>query len=173
MSKRSPRRFLRDLFSSQSSDLERILRTRVANAEDARDLAQEAFMRLLRLERTEFIRRPEQYLLRIAAKLAYEHRLKARNSRVDTMPEVPEALHERMPSAEDEVLTEHSVLELERTLEQLPPNVQAALIWHRRDGLTYAEIGERLGVSGNMVKKYLQKGVAHCRAELKENGNDD
>ena len=173
MSKRSPRQFLRDLFSSQSSDLERFLRTRVASAEDARDLAQEAFMRLLRLERTEFIRRPEQYLLRIAANLAYEHRLKARNSRIDTMPEVPEALHARMPSAEDEVLTEHSVLELERTLEQLPPNVQAALIWHRRDGLTYSEIGERLGVSGNMVKKYLQKGVAHCRAELKENSNDD
>ncbi len=130
-------------------------------------------MRLLRLDRTEFIRRPEQYLLRIAANLAFEHRLKERKSLVNTVAELPENGQTTIPSAEDEVVNQQSIVELERVLETLPPNVQAALIWHRRDGLTYAEIAERLGVSGNMVKKYLQKGVAHCRTHLKDNGDDD
>ena len=73
MSKRSTGQFVVDLFRTQSRDLERFLHSRVSNAEDARDLAQEAFMRILRLERAEYIRRPEQYLLRVATDLAFEH----------------------------------------------------------------------------------------------------
>jgi RNA polymerase sigma factor (sigma-70 family) len=52
---------------------------------------------------------------------------------------------------------------LARALERLSPKARAALIWHRRDGKTYDEIGERLGVSRNMVKKYLSQALAHCR----------
>jgi RNA polymerase sigma-70 factor (ECF subfamily) len=35
-----------------------------------------------------------------------------------------------------------------------------------RDGLTYQQIGEQLGVSANMVKKYLSKALGHCRQRL-------
>ena len=129
-------------------------------------------MRILRLKRTEYIRRPEQYLLRIAANLAFEHRLKQRNSLVDVVAEVPEHVPAEELTLEDRLAAQQQVDELERVLEGLSPNVQAALIWHRRDGLTYAEIAQRLGVSSNMVKKYLQKGVAHCRAQLQEINDD-
>jgi len=52
---------------------------------------------------------------------------------------------------------------LEHTLSQLSPKARATLIWHRRDGHTYEEIAERLGISRNMVKKYLAQSLAHCR----------
>jgi DNA-directed RNA polymerase specialized sigma24 family protein len=35
-----------------------------------------------------------------------------------------------------------------------------------RDGMTYVEIGEHLGVSANMVKKYLSKALSYCRQRL-------
>ena len=38
-----------------------------------------------------------------------------------------------------------------------------ALILQYRYGLTYQEIADRLGVSSNMVKKYLAQGLGHCR----------
>jgi RNA polymerase sigma-70 factor (ECF subfamily) len=35
------------------------------------------------------------------------------------------------------------------------------------DGLTYIEIGQRLGVSDRMVKKYMARAMLHClTAEL-------
>ena len=43
---------------------------------DARDLAQEAYVRLLRLERKDLIREPRPYLYRIAANILYEYELK-------------------------------------------------------------------------------------------------
>jgi DNA-directed RNA polymerase specialized sigma24 family protein len=35
--------------------------------------------------------------------------------------------------------------------------------WH---GMSYEQIGERLGVSSHMVKKYLSQAVAHCRRRM-------
>jgi len=51
-------------------------------------------------------------------------------------------------------------------LEQLPSRWRTALILQHRYGLTYQQIAERLGVSSNMVKKYLAQGLAHCRRDM-------
>lgn len=166
MSKRPARQIFKDLFRTQAADLQRYLSRRVSNEEDARDLAQEAFMRILRMDRLEYIRQPEHYLLRIAANLAYEHRLKLRNARISFMADLPENTDTGLFSEEEIASNRQQVEELQKAIKTLSPNVQAALIWHRRDGLTYDEIATRLGVSGSMVKKYLQTGVAQCRTYL-------
>ena len=51
-------------------------------------------------------------------------------------------------------------------LEQLSPKCRAAVelqYWH---GLSYEEIALRLGISTNMVKKYLSQGLVHCRRRM-------
>jgi RNA polymerase sigma-70 factor (ECF subfamily) len=48
-------------------------------------------------------------------------------------------------------------------LQQIPARWRTALILQYRYGLTYPEIADRLGVSSNMVKKYLAQGLGHCR----------
>lgn len=56
----------------------------------------------------------------------------------------------------------------------LSPKARACLIWHRRDGLTYREIGARLGISTSMVKKYLCQAMAHCHQYMgAEKGGSD
>ena len=52
---------------------------------------------------------------------------------------------------------------LERTLDQLPPRVAMALIMHRMAGHTIAEIARELGIAEITVKKYLARGLVHCR----------
>jgi RNA polymerase sigma-70 factor (ECF subfamily) len=42
------------------------------------------------------------------------------------------------------------------------------LLLHRREGMTYEEIGAQVGISTSMVKKYLAQGLQHCRLHLKE-----
>src|SRR5687767_3031982 len=60
--------------------LHRFLTRRLQNAEDARDLAQEAYLRFYQLADTDAVRRPSGYLFRIAVNLVYEFRLKRRQS---------------------------------------------------------------------------------------------
>lgn len=64
---------------------------------------------------------------------------------------------------EDAAATTQRMGHLATLLAQLSPKVRATLIWHRRDGRTYEEIGARLAVPRNRVKKYLAKALAHCR----------
>ena len=39
---------------------------------------------------------------------------------------------------------------------------------NRRDGKTYEEIGARLGISRNMVKKYLAQALGECRKRVEQ-----
>jgi len=155
------------LFADRGDDLLRYLSSRLPNKEDARDLAQETYLRLLRRDRVDLVRHPEAYLFRIAANLMYEHWLKkrpeadARGSMID-----PDSLMSDNLSTEETVANQQSIDALHRVLRVLPPKQQQVVLMHRRDGLTYGEMAEKLGISVGMVKKHLAKGLARCREQL-------
>jgi DNA-directed RNA polymerase specialized sigma24 family protein len=56
--------------------LRRFLAARLRNAADVPDLAQEVFLRLLRVQSHETIRTPEAYLLTIAGHVVHQHTLR-------------------------------------------------------------------------------------------------
>jgi RNA polymerase sigma factor (sigma-70 family) len=153
----------------------RFFLSRLPNAADAPDLVQEVYLRLLRLDRPDLIRAPEAYLFTIASNITREQALK-RSSRPphialdDTPPEELPADIEVFGTAGPEAaaVQEDRVRRLETALAQLSPKARATLVWHRRDGCTYGEIAERLGISRNMVKKYLSQALAHCRTAIAE-----
>ena len=139
------------------------------DATEAHDLAQEVFLRLLRLERPDLIRQPEAYLFTIAANIVRETALKhsVRPVQVAIEDAPSEALASidacTQHSPEESAQNQARIHELERVLATLSPKARAALIWHRRDGKTYNEIGQRLGISSHMVKKYIAKALVECR----------
>lgn len=151
--------------------------SRLPDSSEAPDLVQEVYLRVLRVDRPDLIRSPEAYLFTIATHLAQEHWLK-RSSRPlhIALEETPsEDLHADVNvfaagAPEDAALKAASMQRLESVLAQLSPKARATLVWHRRDGLTYKEIGARLGISTNMVKKYLAQSLAHCRSQLQSPG---
>ena len=51
-------------------------------------------------------------------------------------------------------------------LERLAPRAYATLVMYRCEGMTLQEIGERLGVSHVMVRKYLARAIAYCDERL-------
>jgi RNA polymerase sigma factor (sigma-70 family) len=149
------------------ADLVRFLSKRVRSAADARDLAQEAYVRLLRLERKDLIRDPRPYLYRVAANILYEFELKRR---ADVVALASWSDEHRADCASGYVEGEVEALMLRRRLEsvlsQLSPKCRAVLILHRREGMTYEEIGKKIGISVSMVKKYLAQGLRDCRKQL-------
>jgi RNA polymerase sigma factor (sigma-70 family) len=159
--------WLEGLVQRNDRDLKRYLSQRIVNRAEVEDLAQEIYLRLLRIERKDLIRCPEALLFRVASNAVYEWRLLARNR----LPHGPEAL-ETLEAADDEPSADIWRTELSQALtsalERLSPKCRAAVVLHRREQLTYAEVGVRLGISVAMVKKYLSHGVALCREQLRE-----
>src|SRR5215467_9041892 len=69
-------RLVEDLAQGCGNDLVRFIARRLRSVADARDLAHEAYVRLLRVKRKDLIRDPQAYLYRIAANILYEFELK-------------------------------------------------------------------------------------------------
>jgi RNA polymerase sigma-70 factor (ECF subfamily) len=153
------------LFRTRGDDLLGFLRRRLNSDADAHDIAQEAYLRFIRLAEPERIDNAEAYLFRIAANLLWEHRMREKR----TTTEIEKAL---------EVETEHTPLDLavssqqvqrfRAALDALPATPRAVLMLSLRDGLTYEVIGSQLGVSVSMVKKHMQAALAFCRRRLRD-----
>ncbi len=159
------RGFVEKLFAEHRRALQSYFHRRIRTKSDAPDLAQEVYVRMLRVSDPEAIRDPQLYLYTVASNLVKEHsvldRRQASSLDIDEVS-VRQALGE-LPSMESRLQEAEMVERLGMTLEQLPPRWRTALILQYRYGLTYQEIADRLGVSANMVKKYLAQGLGHCR----------
>src|ERR1700756_6078583 len=71
-------RLVEGLAQGCGNDLVRFIARRLRSVADARDVAHEAYVRLLRVKRKDLIRDPQAYLYRIAVNILYEFELKKR-----------------------------------------------------------------------------------------------
>jgi RNA polymerase sigma factor (sigma-70 family) len=156
------------LFAQQGGSLHAFLYRRVRVRSDVAELAQEVYLRMLRIPDVEAIRNPESYLYTVAGNLAKEH---ARHQQKDgdilniDDPLVQQQLAE-LPAFAGQLDTQTRIKRLREVLHQLPPKCHAAVVlkyWH---GLSYEQIAGRLGISTNMVKKYLSQALVHCRRRM-------
>ena len=160
------------LFAEHGGALQAFLFRRVHKHPDAAELAQEVYVRMLRVPDMESVRNPEAYLYTVASNLAKEH---ARQERRDgdvvdvDDPLVQEQLAE-LPSYAGQLDAQERIKRLREVLHQLSPKCQAAVVLQYWHGLSYDEIGQRLGVSTNMVKKYLSQALVHCRRRMSRLG---
>jgi len=155
------------LFEARGSDLLRFLRQRLGSEADARDIAQETYLRFIRLGNPEQIENCEAYLFRIATNLLWEHKLRERKLAGQSPLEEPQTA-ETTPFdlAINEEFSEH----MQRVLETLPQAQRAVLILRIRDDCTCAEISAKTGISTSMVKKHLHAALDKCRRRLREYG---
>lgn len=154
----------RTVIEAEGERVERFLRSKLANPADAQDLAQEAYLRLLRAKEPQLIQDPAAYLFRIARNLVGEFYTKLPPS-ASSLDDVDLADQGRPVEALAE--SGQQLERLSEVLSHLSPKCRAALILHRRDGMTVSEIAEELQVSVGSVKKYLSQGLARCRMRLR------
>jgi RNA polymerase sigma factor (sigma-70 family) len=152
------------LFHARGADLLRFLRQRLGSIADARDLAQETYLRFIRLGDPDRIDNPEAYLFRIASNLLWEHRLRAQ-SLLGQSPLEETATEEHTPL--DLTATMQIGEKLKLALNALPPVQRAILVLHLRDGISCVDIGGQTGLSASMVKKHLRQALGFCRRRLR------
>lgn len=149
--------------------LRRISGLRVSDSE-VRDLAQEVFLRLLRVSNPDLVRHPRAYMLRVAANILQEWRLRGDRFVVTAPAEL-----DTLPSNADPIRDidgEARAHQLNKALAALPPMYRAAVALRAQYGLTVAQVAIHLGVSERMVKRYIEKGYAILRDRLAESPAD-
>ena len=137
---------------------------RLRNRQQAEDLAHDTFVRVLESTSTD-ITQPRAYLHQTARNIAVD--AYRREDRRDAI--VLEDFDQRSPHSGDPEHAMHAIQlaqSIERALAELPLNCRKIFIWQKIEGLTQQEIAERLGLSKNMVEKYMIRTLRHLRDRL-------
>ena len=162
--------FAATAFEKHYRELHRYLVRRLPRTQDANDLIQEVFLRVLRLPRTELVRTPQAYVYGIASHVVHELRMRLQHERVTFDSHAVDHLSEQPSELPPDELAERlsTQRQLEQALARLPPTHQAVLLLHKRDGLSREEVAIALGLSAHTVKKYIFQAMAQMRAEWRE-----
>lgn len=153
--------WLANEFRSSYGWLKSKLQRRVGSPADAEDLASSSFAELAGVQDLGTVREPRAFLTTIAHRLTFEmwRRRDLERAYLNSLPidDGPVA-----PSAESIVEVSQALLLADQALAGLPDKARSAFIYSQIDGLTYAEIAERLGVSTSMVRKYIAQALTRC-----------
>ena len=129
----------------------------LGNADDAEDIAQEAFLRILRAaHRYQPTAAFRTYLYRIVTRLCRDHRRKASPSSCPN----PDAETSQAPSPEACAAAREERRAVQEALASLPVKQREAVVLRYYESLSYDEIGEVTGNSRKGVERLLARGRA-------------
>lgn len=153
------------LFREHNRALIAFLSSRLDSAAEAQEVAQEAYVRLLRLEHPEQVGFLRAYLFRIASNLAID-RLRQRNVRAETAEE--EVFEEWLeaPVPERRALAVDQLRLVREALRELPRKTSAAFVMHVIEGRDFDAIARTMKLTERMVRYHVARAMAHCRARL-------
>ncbi len=153
------------LFEAHNRTLLRFLNCRLRSPQEAKEVAQEAYVRLLQLDSPGGIGYLRAFLFKTAANLAVD-RLKSarRRERIDQL----EFFHEQAaaPSPESGIAAEQELSTLLSIIEELPPKCRYAFIKHRFYGNSLREVAAAMNLSERMVRLYVERALTYCRIRL-------
>ncbi len=160
-----PTQSIERLFREHNDSLLRFVAARLGSYQEAKEVAQEAYVRLLKLDSPGAVSYLRAFLFKTAANIAID-RLRTRGYRerpvslefFDTLPDV--TTPERNVGSVQELET------LDRLLEQLPVRVRRALILNRYHGMDIAAIAKDLDTTERTVRRYITQALVHCRIGL-------
>jgi RNA polymerase sigma-70 factor (ECF subfamily) len=160
------------LFERFRRPLLRYLADLLTRREEAEDVVQETYVRLMQLERIE-IGRARALIFKVATNLAYD-RFRQRRAHG---PQVDDSALGGTPSDEPAperiVALEQAVAIVKRTLLELKPRCRQVFLLRTAEDLPYEEIAARLGISKRTVEREMQHALEVCQRRLSGTGGND
>jgi RNA polymerase sigma-70 factor (ECF subfamily) len=157
------------LFRESHRMLVRYLTVRLRSEQEAKEVAQEAYLRLLQTQRPESADIFRAYLFKTAANLAIDrlrHRRVRRRVEQDEATAVPRAARGALEDPAKLLIARELAEQLTLFLTELPPKCQEVFSLHRLEGLSQQAVAARLGFSDRMVRRYITYTMVYCRLRL-------
>ncbi|WP_092367342.1 sigma-70 family RNA polymerase sigma factor [Phytopseudomonas seleniipraecipitans] len=157
----SPLQSVATLYRDHHGWLHGWLRKRLGDREQAADIAQDTFLRLLLGGRLPSLDESRSYLAQIARNLVIDQWRRQRIERayLDSIAHLPEP---ESPSLETRAMVIETLLQIDAMLDAMPAKVREAFLLSQFEGLTYPQVAERLQVSVSSVQKYMQRAISAC-----------
>jgi len=136
-----------------------------AGPEEAADLVQDAFLKTVEAGRKAEVEKPVHLLFRIARNAVIDKlRSKRRTAALFRSEEAeaadPTASPERILIASDRLKRAMAAID------RMPPKRREVFLLHRLEGLSYAEIARRAGISIKTVEKHMACAMAQLSREV-------
>lgn len=159
--------FATSTFGRYRRELHRYLMRRLRQPQDVDDLAQDVYERLLRLDDEKVVHKPLAYLYGVASHVLANYRIEVEQERKRVVISSDEAddwaEHPSCVLPDDLAERLNLQQQIDWAMAQLPPTHAAVLLAHKRDGLSYEEVAEKLGLSIHTVEKYVTQAKARIR----------
>ena len=153
------------LFEEHNSSLIRFLSARLHSEEEAREIAQEAYAKLLGLDEPAAVNHFRAYLFRVAGNLAID-RLKQRHRRAELRTVAFAGAENASPSPEKALDAAQELALVRKAVKELPAKCRTAFLLHKVHQLPVTETAQRMQLSVRMVQLYVARAVAHCAEKL-------
>ena len=141
---------------------------------DRDDVIQEAYSRLAAMDSVDHIHNPRAYLFSMARTIMLMH---LRHRRVIPIRSVDDMDAQTIagndPSPETVVSDREQLHLLAMSISELPEPRRRAFLMRTVEGLSHAEIGNRLGMSDNAVQKAVAKSLLQLMGALGRGGKPD
>lgn len=157
----SQRAFLVLLFNKHRAALLRHVERLVSSREDAAELVQEAFLRVMRhVQTSRFEAAARAYLFQTATNLARDHHRRQRFRAHERLDELPEAALPGGPPSPDQAVASDQVLSLLReAIQDLPPVTRAVFLKARMQDVAHAQIAKEMGLSQRTVERRMAEAM--------------
>lgn len=148
---------------------------RKAGDAEAEDLVQDAFVKTLETEQHQPLQSGLAYLVRVTRNAVVD-RLRSKSYRAEIVIDTSEGVFEATdptPDPERAAIASDRLARTMAIIERLPPRRREVLKLHRFENLSYAEIGERMGISRRTAEGQLAAAMAQIHRELDQNDHED
>jgi RNA polymerase sigma-70 factor (ECF subfamily) len=153
------------LFREHNEALLRFLALRLRSQQEAKEVAQEAYVRLLKLDQPGAVSFMRAFLFKTAANLAVD---RIRHEQTVRRFAESGALFEEFgtTSPEQAAASAQELRLVEQLIDELPPKCKRAFLLHRVGGLDFSQIAAQMGLRERMVRTYVVRAVMYCRSGL-------
>lgn len=161
-------------YFEQRTALGRFLQARLGMSADVEDVLQDLYLKVAALDPTMEVRDTRAFLYRLASNqmmdrwrsgqrsVARDAAWRLANHAVGTTEDMDDA-----PSAEAVVAGRQRLASLTTAVARLPDKTRTVFSLHKFEGLSYAEVAIRLGISRSSVEKHMMDALRTLVAQMK------
>ena len=158
---------IKALFQRHNDELVRYLTGHLKSRDEAVEVAQEAYVRLLRLDDASTIGFLRAFLFRTATNIAIDRQRKNGRAQAYVEHESADASAQIFGfTPEREVAAKQSLQHVVECIESLPVKCKHAFVEFKFKHRGYDEVAEEMGISTSMVRKYVIRALVHCTETL-------
>lgn len=148
----------------------RYLVIKLRDQEQARDIAQEAYAKVLEntINNKMVLEYPQAYLFRTALNLVTDLYRESAKRPTRSLEEVSPVEQSTFRTPVAHLYQQERALMVERALGELQDNCRQAFLLRKLEGLNHDQIAQQMNISKAMVEKHIVNAMKHCRIRVKE-----